>query len=136
MNIYQIDNNNLIIDNYDYPKLTLDDLSKIEINSIEQLFGGNILELVDCDLFLDLLSNKLRLRGEFIITGINIDNLCEQYLDHTIDINFINQMFVNKKYLYNLPSLIETIKKNKFITKYIKTDGIYYYMVIVRDVPE
>lgn len=133
MNIYQLKYNNLDIISTPHTSVNTDDLKKLEANSAEKIFGGNILELIDDTyLFLMLIESKLRLSGEFIISGINIDNICENYLDNIIDIDALNKLIINKKRIFNLQNIISLIKQAGMIPKTIKTDGIYYYISVSR----
>jgi hypothetical protein len=130
MNKYKLDIDNIINIESDLETIKLNELKSIEENSIEELYLGNALELVDeIDSFLELVKSKLRLIGKIFILGTNLDIATEDYLDERISIQTFNKILMNKKRLFNIDSILESLNKNKIDYQSVQTENIYYYIV-------
>lgn len=114
--------------------ISRDELISLPDNSIDILYGGNIMELsYDITELLDLIRSKLRMDGEFRIVGINPDVIFENYLDNILDLKFINDHLIGKKQqIFNINSITEILLKHNLIISVIKTQTIYYFIVAKR----
>lgn len=137
MNKYKLIYQNLRIPSDDADGISLEELVESKANSIEYLNCGNILEIIDDpNTLFEILDSKLRLNANCYFYGVNIDVLCEYYLDSLISLENFNHCISNVTRLYNLSlfnQLINTFK-DTFAINSIKTSGIYYQIDISRKI--
>lgn len=125
---YQIEHESIKDYQPDLDKISLYSLEDLPDHSIEYINSYNMLEVVpDYNKFLELMLSKLRLKGVMVIIGIDLNKLCELYLDQIIDAQEFND-FTSKKTIYPLSKITNALIDNKFTLITIKTDRLLYYI--------
>lgn len=125
---YQIEHESIKDYQPDLEKVSISSLNDITNHSIEYINIYNMLEIIsDYNDFLELILSKLRLRGIVTIIGIDLNKLCEVYLDKIIDAKEFNDL-IHQKRIYPLSEITKLLIDNKYKINAIKTDRLLYYI--------
>lgn len=118
------------IQNYqpDIEKISLNNITSLQDHSIEHINLYNALELIqDPNTLLTTLLSKLRLKGVVVLVGIDLNKICELYLDKVLSYKEFNNLISNKT-IYPMTEAIQILKANQFHINLIKTDRLLYHI--------
>lgn len=133
---YQIEHESIKDYQPDIPKIALSNIPDIQDHSIEYINIYNVLEIADnIDYLLSLIQSKLRLKGVLSLIGLDLNRLCELYLDRVIDSKEFNNL-INHKTIYPLSDIVKILTDNKYKITVIKTDRLLYYIECGRPLDE
>ena len=125
---YQIEHESIKDYQPDLEKISLSSLEDLPDHSIEYINSYNMLEVIpNYNKFLELILSKLRLKGVMVIIGIDLNKLCELYLDQIINAEEFND-FISQKTISPLSKITKILMDNKFTLITIKTDRLLYYI--------
>lgn len=125
---YQIEHESIKQYQPDIEKIQKDEIVNTVDNSIEYINIYNTLEIIDNpNDFLTMLLTKLRLKGSVAIIGIDLNKLCELYLNKIFDFTEFNDLIKNK-FIFPLSDTINLLKNNNYKINLIKTDKLLYYI--------
>lgn len=133
---YQIEHESIKDYQPDIPKIALSNIPDIQDHSIEYINIYNVLEIADnIDYLLSLIQSKLRLKGVLSLIGLDLNRLCELYLDKAIDSKEFNNL-INHKTIYPLSDIVKILTDNEYRITVIKTDRLLYYIECGRTLDE
>lgn len=127
---YQIEHSTITEYQPDIEKISLYNLSMVEDHSIESINLYNILEFEDknnINSTIQLIVSKLRLSGRASLIALDLNKLCELYLDNFLSIDEFHSLSHNK-FLYPVSKMVDILKQNQCEIKIVKTDRMIYYI--------
>ena len=127
---YQIQHHTITEYQPDIEKIELENLHKIEDHSIEHINLYNVLEFESKQNIytaIQLILSKLRLTGRASLIALDLNRLCELYLDNFISIDEFHSLSYNKN-LYPVSKMVDILKQNRCDIKLVKTDRMIYYI--------
>lgn len=83
-------------------------------NSISSILMNNSIEEVPyemIDSFIQKISQLLRLGGELVISGIEINSLCRDVINKVIDCKTLNHVLYNRKSIHDINELHSKLSK-------------------------
>lgn len=123
---YQIVHKEITQGNSDLTPIDHNKIDQIQDKSIAYIDMHNILELIDSSNYLITIQSKLKPGGSASIVGLDLNRLCEFYLDKYIDTKEFNTL-VKGKTLFTLKEVTDLLKKY-FTIKTVKTDKLLYFV--------
>lgn len=127
---YQIEHHTITEYQPDIKKISLNDLYNVEDHSIEGINLYNVLEFENkqsLNSTIKMILSKLRLTGTASLIALDVNRLCELYLDKVLSLDEFHLLSYNK-ILYPGPIMIEILKENNCDIKILKTDRVVYYI--------
>jgi hypothetical protein len=76
---------------------------------------------------LKLLLSKLRLKGVVSLIGVDLNKICELYIDKFFNFKEFNGLIKNKT-IYPLSEVIKLLVDNNYKVNTVKTDRLLYYI--------
>lgn len=127
---YQIEHNTITEYNPDITKISLGDLAKVDAHSVEGVNLYNVLEFQNKESLgstISMVLSKLRLTGIASLVALDLNKLCEFYLDKVLSLDEFHSLS-NNKTLYPISAMIDILKTNNCDIRLIKTDRMVYYI--------
>jgi hypothetical protein len=125
---YQIQHDSIKDYQPDIEKISLSNIQSLNDHSIESINIYNTIELLDePNETLKLLLSKLRLKGVVSLIGVDLNKICELYIDKFFNFKEFNGLIKNKT-IYPLSEVIKLLVDNNYKVNTVKTDRLLYYI--------
>ena len=125
---YQIEHESIRDYQPDIEKISFSNLKNLNDHSIENINIYNSVELLDePEEILKLILSKLRLKGIVSLIGIDLNKICELYIDKYLNFKEVNNLIKNKT-IYPLSEIIKLLVDNNYKVNIVKTDRLLYYI--------
>ena len=125
---YQIEHESIRDYQPDIEKISFSNLKNLNDHSIENINIYNTVELLDePEEILKLILSKLRLKGIVSLIGIDLNKICELYIDKYLNFKEVNNLIKNKT-IYPLSEIIKLLVDNNYKVNIVKTDRLLYYI--------
>lgn len=96
------------------------------INTIEEVPNSNI------DNFLEKIKQLLRINGNLVITGIDLNCLCVDIINKTLNSDVFNEILYNRKAIYDCRQLSDKLDSLGIKTEKLLLKGSTYELHAVR----
>jgi hypothetical protein len=125
---YQIEHESIRDYQPDIEKISFSNLKNLTDHSIENINIYNTIELLDePEEILRLILSKLRLKGVVSLIGVDLNKICELYIDRYLNFKEVNNLIKNKT-IYPLSEVIKILVDNNYKVNTVKTDRLLYYI--------